>query len=361
MKLSTQRLFQFGRKEIFYQEYREELRHAENIKVYLNATALELRTDEYANRIRSIAATTLGGRQFDVRSQCFILAMGGLENPRLLLLSNNQIKPGIGNQHDRVGRFFMEHPHLWSGVFYPSTDSFFSESGLYNIHYRDNLPVMGKLVLSEEKMREEKILNNTVSIHFSPMQALRKPVRAIYEVKQSILRGKADESILSNLKTIFSNPDVVFNQAVKKISGTDWLANHGKKFKYSGYLLNMMSEQAPDPESRVSLSRNRDRFGQNRLELNWKMNGSDVRSIRRFQEILDGELRKNLLGHLDIELEGDTIPEKIHGGYHHMGTTRMDRDPKKEWLMKIAKCTVSKICLLPAPRYFRPQVMQIPH
>ena len=36
-----------------------------------------------------------------------MLAAGGIENPRLLLASG-----GIGNGHDLVGRYFMDHPRL---------------------------------------------------------------------------------------------------------------------------------------------------------------------------------------------------------------------------------------------------------
>jgi choline dehydrogenase-like flavoprotein len=32
---------------------------------------------------------------------------------------------------------------------------------------------------------------------------------------------------------------------------------------------------------------------------------------------------------LEIELKDETPPPDIHGGWHHMGTTRMNTDPKK--------------------------------
>lgn len=321
--------FQFGKKDVFLKDYKEELAEASNIKIYLNATALDIEIGEYAKRINSVTATTLGGKKFHVKSSVFILAMGGLENPRLLLLSNKRVKKGIGNQNDLVGRFFMEHPHLWSGVFYPSEESFFGKSGLYSIHAQGNLTIMGKLVLSDEIMREEKILNNTASLHLSPRQALRRAGRAIHEIKQSIKQKRFDNTAFPNLIKIIGNPDILFNKAVRKLSGVDWVEKCSKENKYSGFLLNTMSEQSPDPESRVTLSREKDRLGQNRIRLNWKMNSSDIRSIRRYEEILDRELRKSSLGHLDIELKNDAIPQKIHGGYHHMGTTRMAANPKE--------------------------------
>jgi choline dehydrogenase-like flavoprotein len=45
-----------------------------------------------------------------LRARFYVVACGGLETPRLLLLSRSDRFPdGIGNNHDLVGRFFMEH------------------------------------------------------------------------------------------------------------------------------------------------------------------------------------------------------------------------------------------------------------
>ncbi|MGH9200356.1 MAG: GMC oxidoreductase, partial [Vicinamibacterales bacterium] len=61
-------------------------------------------------RIDAFEVTSRAGVKRQVRAGVFVLAVGGIEAPRLLLLSRSPEYPaGIGNQHDLVGRHFMEH------------------------------------------------------------------------------------------------------------------------------------------------------------------------------------------------------------------------------------------------------------
>ena len=50
-----------------------------------------------------------------------MLAVGGIDNARLLLASNSRFADGIGNANDLVGRFFLEHPRFVAGVVAPRT------------------------------------------------------------------------------------------------------------------------------------------------------------------------------------------------------------------------------------------------
>jgi choline dehydrogenase-like flavoprotein len=95
------------------------------------------------------------------------------------------------------------------------------------------------------------------------------------------------------------------------------------------FLLNHMAEQAPNPSSRVTLGQERDALGQNRVQLDWHLSPIDIKSMIRAQGIIDEELRHAGLGRLRIELEDETPPGDLHGGWHHMGTTRMHVDPQK--------------------------------
>ncbi len=98
-----------------------------------------------------------------------------------------------------------------------------------------------------------------------------------------------------------------------------------------GFLVESKPEQAPNPDSRVSLDHARDAFGQNRVKLDWRTLPIDRRTVVRAEEILDGELRRLGVGRLGPlgPGESDGWPENLEGGWHQIGTTRAAADPKE--------------------------------
>ena len=60
--------------------------------------------------------------------EAFVLACGGLENARILLLQDALQPGGLGNQHDMVGRCFMDHPALTIGTLIPASRTIFAQT-----------------------------------------------------------------------------------------------------------------------------------------------------------------------------------------------------------------------------------------
>jgi len=84
---------------------------------------------------------------------------------------------------------------------------------------------------------------------------------------------------------------------------------------------------SPNPSSRVKLDSTRDRFDKLRLKLDWRLTELDIKTVLRGQQIMDEELRRAKLGHIEVDDYDEIPPPGISGGYHHMGTTRMSTDP----------------------------------
>ena len=108
--------------------YRDELDRAPDVVVQLWANATEIALDEARDRVNHLVVQTLDGGSYTVVADRFVLALGGLENARLLLASSSQLEAGVANSSGLVGKYFMEHPHLYGS-------SLWVEPGLMDLRF----------------------------------------------------------------------------------------------------------------------------------------------------------------------------------------------------------------------------------
>jgi choline dehydrogenase-like flavoprotein len=92
-----------------------------------------------------------------------------------------------------------------------------------------------------------------------------------------------------------------------------------------------MGEQLPNPDSRVTLSTQRDPFGLPKARVDWQLLPVDKVSIRILIQEMQTEFERLGLGEIvpDAWLTQDdhTCPQSLAGGHHHMGATRMSVSP----------------------------------
>jgi choline dehydrogenase-like flavoprotein len=313
-------IFQLSPPIRFGQGYRDEVVSARNISTYLYANVIDIETTETAQRVTRLQMACLQGSKFWVTAKLYILAAGGIENARLLLASNTIQSAGLGNHHDLVGRFFMEHPHLESGLLLPSDPSI--SVTLYTGRRVNNVPVAGILSIAPETLRQEKLLNFSAGLKHRSLPETSDGVSSLKFVIAALRRGNMPDDFLRHLWNVIADIDDVATVAYWK-----WAKKRGRRL----LSLYNRTEQAPNPNSRIILSNERDVLGQNRVRLNWQLSAIDKRSIRRAHEIIGQELGRAGLGRFKVMLDDDdgTWPPLLTGGSHHMGTTRMHVDPKK--------------------------------
>jgi choline dehydrogenase-like flavoprotein len=328
-------VFKFGSQGPFINEYQKEVKLAKNIHTYLNANVTNLETTKDGNTVKKIHVACLNGKKFTIYPKWIVLAAGGLEIPRLLLVSNNDHKTGLGNSNDLVGRFFMEHLHFESGIFVPRDQNIFTQTTFYNqIHTVNNVPVIGKLALSEKLLRAENLLDYSAQLYprvllrevvdgLSDFRTKSKGIQALKKLRTGLKENRKQDNLVANLYNSFHGICDITRLSHQKIR------NYLSRDRIRIFKLGNMVEQAPNPDSRVTLSQDRDAVGMNRIRLDWKLSPIDFQSVFRAQEVLDQELREAGLGELLVEFTDENEPPLITGGWHHMGTTRMHEDPKK--------------------------------
>jgi choline dehydrogenase-like flavoprotein len=332
-------VFKFGLRNSFINSHLPEVLKAANITTYLYANVISIETDESARNVTRLHVASSGGTRLSISASLFILATGGIETPRLLLNSKDNQKAGLGNQHDLVGRFFMEHLHFLTGVLVPSTPELFQSTGLYNhIHDINGVSIIGKLALGEAVLRREKLINyaaelvprvmlqSSLSGLFYPPIA-SESVHSFRTAGSAVRRGALPEEPGRHLKNMLAGMDDIAVTAYRNMKRKSLRTFSRKKIK--AFWLASMSEQTPNPSSRVTLSAERDKFGMNCTKLDWRLQSIDIQSVIRSQEILKEEIHRAGLGRLFVQFKNDTPPQMVTGGWHQMGTTRMHTDPKK--------------------------------
>jgi choline dehydrogenase-like flavoprotein len=312
-------LFEFSRPTRFGQAYGHELVRAPNVSVYLNANVVELETTEAARAVTHLRVACLMGNTFRVAARLVVLAAGGIENARLLLLSRRVRPAGLGNDHDLVGRFFMEHPHVAAGVIVPAHP--YIPSRLYKQCRVNGAVIMGALTLSPDILRRERLANYSALLipeEVSPrMEALKHAYRSL---RKRTGTGDVWRDVARAARGL---------RVTDVARATYGLLVNGQ-LPLTQFRIISRTEQTPNPESRVTLALEKDRLGQNVARLHWRLSPIDIRTIRRALAIIGEELERARLGQLLIDLDGDdptAWSTPAYGGYHHMGTTRMHVSP----------------------------------
>lgn len=349
----TTRMFHFGPRDIFIHDYRKELEQSGNVTLYTYATAVELLTSDSAQTVTQVKVASPEGNTFRIAAKIVVLAMGGLEVPRLMLLSDATQKNGLGNQHDLVGRFLMDHPVIRSGVLLPPDRQTINKLNLYDARWSNGAMVIGKPVLSESVMRREKLLNMNTAIFpiagihgLNPLRMLlpqgrrfRSPaVESAQAIIKSLKRRQLPKNALRHAANLVMGlDDLIYYQwrkehRIAKPYGFDssgWSQLPDREQRFSCFEVFHLTEQSPDPDNRVTLGDVRDRLGCRKLQIYWKWNDLDRQSARRAQDVFREEFARVGLGQLRLELDRGTPQIFLPSIHHHMGTTRMHEDPKQ--------------------------------
>ena len=158
------KFFHFSPPTRFGLKYRSELVDAKNIKVCVNANAVRISLNESGNKVDNVKFETLTGVNFTVAAKIFVLATGGVENARILLLSDNVQKNGIGNSHDQLGRYFMDHPHYPQAANIVFTDT---PANLDKYDRSKNTRSFAAMGFTNTMQRKNRLLNTAMQIEMS--------------------------------------------------------------------------------------------------------------------------------------------------------------------------------------------------
>ncbi|HUX84399.1 MAG TPA: GMC family oxidoreductase [Chitinophagaceae bacterium] len=302
------KIWQFSPPTRFNTRYRSAIVNAKNIHLYTYADATNIEADDTVRTIRQITVKNLAGKEHTVKAKYFILACCALQNARLLLASNQQAPKGLGNDHDLVGRHFMEHLEVKSGLLQLPVKS---SLRLYMLNFM-GLRMRAELSTTAEIQKKYQILNGTVSLSPELVASREKPMIELFPKKAA----QSVEMASSFVKELRAESKSKANEK-----------------QYTSFELFTRMEQSPNPNSRVTLDTVKDALGMPRIILDWQLTEQEKRSIRQLYLILGQQIGVSGSGRVQLMewlRKGDDYswPDFLGGGWHHMGTTRMGENPQ---------------------------------
>ena len=283
-------IFRYSPPVRFKEKYLGFLRSSDALDVYLNANLTGLRVDGGTGRVTAAAF-----RGYDAAAPIryaaadrYVLALGGIENARMLLNVAERARSNAGPPDDLIGRFFMEHPHH----------------------------VIGHYVVNSAKTSFGQELR-----FVAPSQALlrrQEVANCAIWVEPYVDRRAFEGDALDEVRRIICESSV-YRCTPPSQAGT----------------LRAMIEQVPNPSSRVRLSNERDALGLRRAVLDWRLSPIDKKTMRTVGLEIGKYFAMTNIGRVRLNdwvlARDDVVPglregEQV-GAFHHMGTTRMGRSP----------------------------------
>jgi choline dehydrogenase-like flavoprotein len=302
--------------------YREDIDSAPNVRTLLFANVTEIVTDGprvTELRVTCLPGATGDGKRFSVKAPVVILAAGAIENARLLLTSNKEHAAGIGNTHDNVGRYFMDHPVIWeSGQMLVSGSP--EQAQFYREHDAGDTKLIGFFTLPRDVFDKEQIPNCGILIEDVTVWKEVGAVASVKHIWGDAKQGKIPDDFATHLGRIIDDFGELMDAAYYKIV----------KPPPNQYRTRFWCECPPDRESRMTLYDERDALGLRRVRLDWKLPDM-TRVFRRMHELLAQEIGRQDLGRMQIGKDGD-IGEALasaEDSFHQMGTTRMHESAAK--------------------------------
>jgi choline dehydrogenase-like flavoprotein len=304
------KVWQFGDPTArFGTKYRDTIVGAQNIHLYTYANVVDIKTNDRVSSVKELTAKNYAGKTFKVVAKQFVIACCSIQGTRLLLSSNSQAKQGLGNDHDLVGRYFMEHAEI------QTAELWLKQKADLTLYSGTPKQMRAELALKPEAQQKMGVLNGIMSL--SPLESAREI--------PAFIKTWTDDDPRKNEERVGE----IYRKSSRGRIARKLLSN-----EYEAFRVTLRTEQAPNPLSRVTLDTERDELGMPRAILNWAFTDLDRRSMRQIYRVLGEQIGAAGIGRVKLTEEladpGNTaMPASTSGGWHHMGTTRMNEDPKK--------------------------------
>ncbi len=279
-------------------KYLDTLQTSKLIDLYVNANVVDIPLKEDLASIGSFAVKTFDNVSGNIQAKNYVIALGAVENARLLLNCDRQIDGGLGNGGGMLGTCFMDHVNVRLGKFIPDKDVW--KDGINSMAY----------YTGDDFIRSAGIGASNVTMGYTAKAESDGRGQA---VKKFLVERACNWGLEDQLSHVF--------QFVCPEEGR----------------LSTLTEQDPYRKNRIYLSKEKDELGLRRVSVDWSLSDFDKKTIKAVAE--EFAIQAHRGGVARVKLPEFLFEENVklpfygsgylvNGHAHHMGATRMAESEK---------------------------------
>jgi choline dehydrogenase-like flavoprotein len=289
--------------------------------LHATVTALSCRDDQ----IVAALARSLTGKSLRIQATRFVFCVGAIETARILLQPlENQTAPPWTRCSDILGRYFQDHPT------FECADITLREPAavhrLMDIIYHCGLRYQPRVYLSAARVKELRCLNAGGVLLFKT-EISAEVLHQVRVATGQFLSGSINRATMATaLRSGVHAAPLVARMAWRYVV-------QKRAFNPSdrGCRLLAFIEQAPNPNSRLTLSDEKDALGMFRSKLDWRVGQSEIDTLANFANEVKIAFESKGLADVDIEKQvtarDPAFTSRCWDNFHDMGCARMAASP----------------------------------
>lgn len=280
----------------FGEKYGPEIGKSQQVDAFYNANVVDIKLTDDLAHVKHVLVRNYKGNTVEASAARYVVAFGGIENPRALLNANSQVPAGLGNASGWVGRCFMESLSANVGRFVVTDPEFFERA--------QDEKGMVSFVPTKSFMEKSDISDGVVNLFSKTRMRSFGRLRVVKQFMRETV-------CLSPSATSLARYFVDFNCPADGI-------------------LNCLIAQEPNPKCRLTLGNEVDALGIRRLQMDWNFIELDYKTIRILaieaaKELARFNIARVQLAPFVFDSKYD-LANEVGPNSHHMGTTRMSAD-----------------------------------
>ena len=302
--------------------HRARLEQHPHITVLVHATAARvvLEGSEVSGAaVRGVEIVAEGGRARQVQARRVVAAAGTIENARLLMLSDpDGVGLGAGRAH--TGRYLQDHPIIRTAEVTSADYRVLQDR--YIVLRRGGRRLFPKVRLAPAAQEAHGLLDATaVFVHEHDDRSLEALRRLVVAARR---RRRPEHPVADALLGLRAPVPVARDVYRRYAKG---LATGARP---SAVWLQLWLEQAPDPDSRITLDASRDAYGLRRANVHWRCSEQEMRTSRQLTRWVADDLAR--LGLAQVRELAPMTDDRawldaVGDAAHPAGTTRMATSP----------------------------------